>query len=185
MKRVKNFAKVDSKWHFEYIILTYHHPCTFIYLSHIPLICFVFIQVSNVVIKWRYWKELSQKCNFGDTCTLKRVSYRNFKVLLILYVGFFCVCLCAIVMAGMVIILCQTTLKQWHRYCFNPIYFTPLYLPLKGISRFVIIHSIVHSFSPVAEVTEVAKLPETVYLQRRPGIDPGPFAHEAWLLVMS
>ena len=54
---------------------------------------------------------------------------------------------------------------------------------MKGSHRFVIclLYSI---FSPVAEVTEVAKLPEAVFTYfPAVGIEPGPLTHEAYVVL--
>ena len=59
---------------------------------------------------------------------------------------FVCLCESAIIMTGVVSILCQTILKQRYRHCFNPILYNPLYLPLRGSYKYVITYSVVYSF---------------------------------------
>ena len=51
-----------------------------------------------------------------------------------LQLAFVCLCELTISMAGVVIILCQTTPKQWYRYCLNPMLYFPVSPPW-GIYR--------------------------------------------------
>ena len=81
-------------------------------------------------------------------------------------------------------------------------YFTLLYLPLKGIYRIIlyptfpflplkeshrfVLYPLYTIFSPVAKVTEVAKLPEAVFMHFPvAGIEPEPLEHESLSLAMS